>query len=152
MQNELVNRNKNINRGFRKLKIWNEAIILYSLIHGILKIQIEIPFKIKAQIEDACLSISSNIAEGYPRRSIKETLRFYEISLSSAAENYLQFFALFSAGQITQSMFDEVDSKLYELENKIIRMNQSLIEKISSESEWNTDYQTTNLSNNQAIK
>ncbi|MFH2031817.1 MAG: four helix bundle protein, partial [Bacteroidota bacterium] len=49
-----------------------------------------ISYKTKAQIEDSALSVSSNIAEGYARRSIKENIQFNNIALASLAENYSQ--------------------------------------------------------------
>jgi len=99
-----------------------------------------IPFKVKAQIEDAALSISSNIAEGYSRRTPNENLRFYEIALSSAAECYSQMFALVSSEQISKDDFDCFDTKIYELENKLISMNKSLIMNIRSGAEWKSEY------------
>jgi len=101
----------------------------------------DIPFKILAQVEDSALSISSNIAEGYSRRTLKEDLRFNEIALSSAAENCSQIHALTESEQISHSEFDLLDVKLYEVENKIIRMNQSLIKKMNSGEKWESDYQ-----------
>ena len=94
----------------------------------------------KAQIEDSALSISSNIAEGYSRRSIKETLRFYEIALASSAENYSQLFTLFNAEQILEDDFNDYDAKLYEFENGLVKMNKSLINRMNSVQEWNIDY------------
>lgn len=32
MDEELLNRNKNINRGFRKLEVWKEAVELYVFV------------------------------------------------------------------------------------------------------------------------
>lgn len=140
MEQEILNRNKNINRGFRKLEIWHLAIQLYKLVYAILLEQKSIPFKVKAQIEDSAISISSNIAEGYSRRTLKENLRFYEISLASAAENYSQIYSLFVTGQINIDKFNEYDNLLYELENKILAMNRNLIEKIKSGYDWKIDY------------
>jgi len=71
---------------------------------------------VKAQIEDSALSVSSNIAEGYSRRSIKETLRFYEIALASSAENYSQIFTLFNAEQIIEDNFYDYDANYMDLE------------------------------------
>lgn len=140
MDENLLNRNRNINRGFRKLDIWKLAIEIYKFVHNNIDKKNNLPFKVKAQVQDAALSISSNIAEGYARRTCKENLRFYEIALGSAAECYSQMFALFSTGQIQQTEFDEFDAKLYELENKLIAMNKSLIGKINSGAEWKTEY------------
>ena len=140
MDNDLLNRNRNINRGFRKLDIWKEAIEIYKLVRAILNKNPEIPFKVKAQIEDSALSMSSNIAEGYSRRSIKENLRLYEISLSSGAENFSQMFALCNAKQIGKEVFLTYDDKIYAWENKMINMNKSLISKMNSGAEWKSEY------------
>ena len=141
MDNDLLNRNRNINRGFRKLDIWKEAIEIYKLVRAILNKNPEIPFKVNAQIEDSALSMSSNIAEEYSRRSIKENLRFYEISLSSGAENFSQMFALCNAKQIGKEVFLTYDDKIYAWENKMINMNKSLISKMNSGAEWKSEYQ-----------
>ena len=114
---------------------------IYRQVHNVIKKNRDIPFKVKAQIEDSALSISSNIAEGYSRRSIKETLRFYEIVLASSAENYSQLFTLFNAEQILEDDFNDYDAKLYEFENGLVKMNKSLINRMNSVQEWNIDYE-----------
>ena len=141
MKIEFLERNRNINRGFRKFEIWKKSVEIYRQVHIVIKKNHDIPFKVKAQIEDSALSISSNIAEGYSRRSIKETLRFYEIALALSAENYSQLFTLFNAEQILEDDFNDYDSKVYEFENGLIKMNKSLISRINSGQEWNLDYE-----------
>ena len=131
---------KNINRGFRKLDIWKLSILYYRDIVRILSMKSEIPFKVRSQLYDSALSISSNVAEGYARRSIKENLRFYEIALSSSAENCSQLHALTNASQISIEDFELLDLKLYEIENKLIKMNQSLIDKLNKSKSWKDDY------------
>ncbi len=146
MKNEYLDKNKNINRGFRKLEIWKNSVEVYHLIHEYLMKNGNIPLKVKAQIEDSALSLSSNIAEGYSRRSLKETVRFYEYSLASSAENYSQMYTLFNAGQITENDFNEYDSKLYEFENGLIKLIRGLVARLKSGEEWRVDYitQSTN--------
>jgi len=53
-----------------------------------IKVDNSIPFNVKVQVEDSILSVSSNIAEGYSRRSIKENINFVNIALASLSENY----------------------------------------------------------------
>ena len=138
---EILERNKNINRGFRKLEIWQKSAVLYKLVVEIIDKNKKIPFKTIAQVEDSAFSIASNIAEGYSRRSAKETLRHYEISLGSAAENYSQMYSLLSVGRVNQEDFDKYDTLHYEVENKIITMNKSLITIINNNNiEWKMDY------------
>ena len=57
---------KNINRGFKKLRVWQDAIDLYVLAY---KIFSKFPFelnKVAANSIDAAHSISRNISEGQP--------------------------------------------------------------------------------------
>lgn len=49
-------------------------------------------------------------------------------------------FALQSTGQLSRDDFIIYDENMYELENKLISMNKSLINKISSNSKWKKDY------------
>ena len=120
MNKEIINRNKNINRGFRKLEVWKESIELFVFTKKRLNDLKTVSFKIKAQVEDSIFSVSSNIAEGYARRYLKENIQFNNIALSSLAENYSQIFGLFSSGDIDREWFDEYDAKHYSLENKLI--------------------------------
>ena len=140
---DFTHRNKNIIRGFRKLEIWKIAIQVYREIHSLLRGKKNIPFKVIAQIEDAALSMSRNIAEGYARRTLKENIRFYEIAAASSAEVYSQLYALNQTGQISDEEFKALDERLYEFENKMIAMNKRLIEKLNDGSDWEDDYQGT---------
>ena len=138
MDEELINRNRNINRGYRKLEVWMEAKELYVFVKSKIRDLSSVPFKIKAQIEDSALSCPSNIAEGYSRRSLKEYIQYVNIALASLAENYTQIFALFSAGDIDREWFDEYDKKHYSLENKLIKMNKTMLTK-TDKNEWKND-------------
>ena len=139
MDEELLNRNKNINRGFRKLEVWKEAIDLFAFVKEKITENKSISFKVKAQIEDSILSCSSNIAEGYGRRYLKENIQHINIALASLCENYSQIFALQNIGVIDKNWFDDYDNKLYSLENKLIQFNRSMIQRIDKEV-WNSDY------------
>ena len=68
MGDEVLERNKNLNRGFRKLRVWRKAVELYVFEKKVLGQIKGISFKIKDQILDLAFSISSNTAEGYCRR------------------------------------------------------------------------------------
>ena len=137
---ELLNRNKNINRGYRKLVVWQEAIELFAVVKKKLKILKTISFKLNAQIEDSIFSVHSNIAEGYCRRHLKENIQFNSIALASLGENYSQIFALLNSEDINKEWFDKYDTLYYSLENKLINLNKSLLNKTDS-NEWNKDYE-----------
>ncbi len=135
-----LNRNKNINRGYRNLDVWKEAINLFSLVRKRIKEIDSLSFKVKSQIEDSILSVSSNIAEGYCRRFLKENIQYNSIALGSLGENYSQIFALFSSVEIAEEWFIIYDDLHYSLENKLISLNKSLIQKLAKNEEWKNDY------------
>jgi len=137
---ELLNRNKNINRGFRKLDVWMESIELYVFVKEKIRILNDVPFKIKAQVEDSIFSCSSNIAEGYGRRYLKESIQFNNIALASLAENYSQVYALLLGNDIQKEWFEEYDSKHYKLENKLINYNKAQIKQLKEKTDWRNDY------------
>jgi four helix bundle protein len=140
MEEDILNRNKNINRGFRKLDVWNEVIELYVFVKLEILINQDITFKVKAQIEDSVFSVHSNIAEGYGRRYLKENIQFNSIALASLAENYSQVFALFRVHLIDKEFFDNYDNQHYSLENKLINYNKSQVEQLKGKADWHNDY------------
>jgi four helix bundle protein len=140
-----LERNKNINRGYRKLEVWKEAVELYSFVKKKIKTLKDLTFKVKAQIEDSAMSVSSNIAEGYCRRHLKENIQFNTIALASLGENYAQIFNLFNAEELDEEWFDEYDKIHYSLENKLIKLNKTSIENLMNSYDWKNDYQVREL-------
>ncbi|BDQ01813.1 MAG: four helix bundle protein [Ignavibacterium sp.] len=137
---KFIELNKNINRGYRKLEVWQEAVVLFAFVKKKINTLSELSFKLKSQIEDSAMSVSSNIAEGYCRRFLKENIQFNTIALSSLGENYSQIFNLFNAGEIDEEWFREYDKIHYSLENKLIKLNKSCIEKLKESYDWKNDY------------
>ena len=140
-----INKHKNINRGYRKLGVWIDAIDFYVFVSKKVRNLKDVPFKIKAQAEDSAYSVHSNISEGYCRRFIKENIQYINIALSSLGENYSQIFALLNNSDIDETWFQEFDKKHFELENKLIRYMQSLIRQLNEETDWRTDYQIRDI-------
>lgn len=140
MGDDLINRNKNINRGFRKLDVCKEAIDFFVLVKKKIDTTSNISFKIKAQVEGSAFSTHSNIAEGYGRRHLKESIQFNSITLASLAENNSQNFALQKADIIGYEWFDIYDSTHYSLENKLINYNKSKVKQLQEKSNWQNDY------------
>jgi four helix bundle protein len=137
---ELLQHNKNINRGYIELEVWKEAVELFHFVREKLKTLNNLSFKVKAQIEDSIFSVHSNIAEGYCRRSIKENIQYLAISLASLGENYSQIFSLTNSDDIEIDWFKEYDKKHYSLENKLIKLNQTYISKMKAKEDWKNDY------------
>jgi four helix bundle protein len=140
-----LEKNKNINRGYRKLEVWNEAVELYAFVKKKITELKDLSYKTKAQIEDSAMSVSSNIAEGYCRRYLKENIQFNTIALASLGENYSQIFSLFNAEEIEEDWFKDYDMMHYSLENKLIKLNKTSIENLKTNYDWKNDYQVREL-------
>lgn len=126
---------RNINRGYMKLDVWQKAIELNKLVAKTVYSEPRIDFKLRSQIVDSSLSVASNIAEGYSRRSIKEYIQFLYIALASMSETLTRSVGLREIGFITEKQFQEIDSLHYEIENKLIRLIESL-EKKKNNGTW----------------
>ena len=78
---------RNKNRGYQKLRVWNDAIEFYCLTYSVF---CKLPYELKKTGSHAIASSDSvhrNIAEGCCRRSIREYLNFLNIALSSPGES-----------------------------------------------------------------
>ena len=120
-----------------KLNVWQKAIQLYKLIHKIIYVKNKIDYKIRSQIDDSSQSISSNIAEGYSRKSINEYIQYLYISLGSLSETLTRAIGLNETNQITLEQFKQIDILHYEVENKLLNLIESL-EKNRSKGDWIT--------------
>ena len=123
---------KNINRGFKKLRVWQDSVSLYILA---CEIFLKFPYGIRktaSQAIDAAHSINRNIAEGYCRRSIKEYLNHLNIALGSCGEFYSCYESFRQAGQITDNQYEELDKIHYKVENSLISLIKSLQRKLKN--------------------
>jgi four helix bundle protein len=140
MEDEVLERNKNLNRGFRKLEVWREAVDLSAFEKKFLDSVKHISFKIKDQVLDSVFSISSNVAEGYCRKSIKEYIQFVNVALGSCGENYSQMYALLESGEISRAVFDGFDERHHRIENKLMNLAKALSKKMKTGQDWDSDY------------
>jgi len=126
---------RNLNRGYMKLLVWNDAISLFKLTYNLVDKASNVDYKLKTQIIGAAQSISSNIAEGYGRRSINEYLYFLNIALGSSAELLTRIIGLKEIDLIIETDYENFDSKHYEVENKLLALIKSLQKKKQSK-DW----------------
>jgi len=130
---------KNINRGFKKLHVWQDAVSLY---HLSCRIFLTFPYGLKRVAEnaiDAAHSISRNIAEGNCRRSLKEYLNHLNIALGSCGEFHSCYESFRQAGQINDLQFEELDSLHFKVENALINLIKSL-QKKQKEGNWEESF------------
>ena len=117
---------RNLNRGYMKLEVWNDAIELFAIVERILKDIPGLDLRLKGQILDAAQSVSSNISEGYGRKSINEYLHFLNVSLGSMAELMTRMVGLKITGRFADPTFDRFDECHYKTENKLLALVKSL--------------------------
>jgi len=130
---------KNVNRGFKKLLVWQDAVSLYVLAFKIFgKFPYELK-KIAANSIDAAHSISRNIAEGYCRRSLKEYLNHLNIALGSCGEFHSCYESCVRADQITQEEYEQLDKLHYRVENQLLKLIESLQQK-QKDGEWKESF------------
>jgi four helix bundle protein len=132
---------KNINRGFKKLRVWQDAVSLYILACEIFA---KFPFELKRVASngiDAAHSISRNISEGYCRRSLKEYLNHLNIALGSCGEFHSCYESFKQAGQITDDEYERLDQLHYKVENALLKLIKSL-QKKQKEKDWEVTIQS----------
>jgi len=129
------------NRGYKKLRVWNDAIDYYAMTYKIFK---KFPYELKRVASQAIASSDSvhrNIAEGYCRRSIHEYLNFLNFALGSLGESVSGIHAYRKTQQISENDFQKLDALAYKLENELLRLVESLEVK-RERKEW-TDHLMT---------
>ena len=130
---------KNLNRGFKNLRVWQDAISLYVLTYEILS---GFPYdlkKIAANAIDASHSISRNIAEGYCRRGLKEYLNYLNIALGSCGEFHSCCVRFLKAKQISEEKFEKLDQLHFKVENQLIQLIKSLQRK-QVDGKWSDNF------------
>ncbi|MGD8989125.1 MAG: four helix bundle protein, partial [Syntrophobacterales bacterium] len=126
---------KNKNRGYQKLRVWNDAIEYYMLTCDVFR---DFPYELKRVASQAIASSDSihrNISEGYCRRSIREYLHFLNIALGSLGESVSGLQAYLKSKQITEEEFETLDRLAYKLENGLLKLVESLEQK-RERGEW----------------
>ncbi|MCX6251659.1 MAG: four helix bundle protein [Bacteroidetes bacterium] len=86
-------------RSFEELDVWKRSCKLAVEIYLTLKACKE--FSLRDQMNKAAVSISSNIAEGAERNSVKEFIRFLHIAKGSSAELRTQLYIAEKIGILT---------------------------------------------------
>ena len=130
---------KNINRSYKKLKVWQGAISLYVLAY---KIFSKFPFELKKVASnsiDAAHSISRNISEGYCRRSLKEYLNHLNIALGSCGEFHSCYESFKQANQITDDEYEQFEQLHYKVENALLKLIESLQRK-QIDNKWDDNF------------
>lgn len=114
---------------FKELEVWKRAI---ELVRAVYEASGQLPrselYGLTSQLKRSAVSVPSNIAEGYKRKSTAEYIQFLSIAEASAAELETQVV-------IASQLFNEVDfTKVQSLLEETQKMLFSLIRKLSPKS------------------
>lgn len=112
---------------YKDLLVWQKAILFVTQIYKVVKVfpQEEL-YGLTSQLKRSAVSIPSNIAEGYGRKSTKDYIRFLQIAMGSIFEIQTQLEISKNLEFVSESSFKE----LYENSREIERMLSSLISKL----------------------
>jgi four helix bundle protein len=109
---------------FEDLEIWKESMEICQEVYAALKECRDFGFR--DQIQRASVSVPSNIAEGYERKSKKETSHFLYIAKASCGELRTQLYLAISFGYIANEKGSTLIERCIALSIKIYNYTQSL--------------------------
>ena len=99
-------------KSFTDLNAWKES---HSLVISIYQVTKSFPreelFGLTSQMRRSAISITSNIAEGFSRRSNKEKAQFYFVSLASLTELQSQMLVARDVGFLDHKKTDKLAEK-----------------------------------------
>jgi four helix bundle protein len=115
---------------FEDLDCWKEAKLLVQLVYSAVnKVdRFRKDYGLKDQVVRSAVSVMSNIAEGFTRKSNKEFIQFLYISKSSSAEVQSIFYVALDQQYITKDIFE----KIYNQADKVSRMNSNFIKYLKN--------------------
>lgn len=94
---------------FEDLEVWQKARDIVNAVY-----QASSPaafskdYALRNQIRRAVISVPSNIAEGFSRRSNKEFIQYLFVAKGSAAEAQSQLYTALDQGYISRETFDSI--------------------------------------------
>ena len=98
---------------FENLTVWKESVNLSILIYKITKqFPKEELYGLTSQIRRAVVSVSSNIAEGSSKSSLKDQTRFSEIAYGSLMEVLNQIILAYKLQLIDYKNYEETRSQI----------------------------------------
>ena len=120
---------------YRKLLVYQHAMMLLEDVYHLTK---KFPSSelhgLTNQIQRAAVSIPSNIAEGMGRFSIKDRIRFIDISNGSLMEVMCQLEIAHKLGYISAEELQSQDTKIATIAKMILGLRKNLEEKINNNS------------------
>ena len=120
-------------RSYKDLQVWQKA---YQLCLEVYKATGEFPkhelYGITAQLRRAAVSIPSNIAEGYGRKTTKEYIQFLYIAYGSSCELETQILLSGDLGYLSPEVLKKLQDGIAEVERMLKALINSLEKKPSA--------------------
>ena len=118
-------------KNYKELYVWQKAYQLCLKIYGIArKFPSDERFGLTSQIKRSAVSIPSNIAEGYGRKTTADYMRMLYISYSSVCELETQVRLAGDLNFIERGELDTIKNNIVEIE----RMLKGLIKSLENKS------------------
>lgn len=123
-----------ITYSFEKLNVWQEAkklvVDVYQLLDSFPKFE---KYALCDQIRRAVVSVPSNIAEGSGRKSLKEQIRFLEISYGSLMETFNQLLIAIDLTYITEESVEAIKPRIDAVAKMINGLSNAYSDKLGKQ-------------------
>ena len=114
-------------KNYRDLIVWQKSMDLVTKTYNLIKtLPKEELYALSSQMRKAAISIPSNIAEGYGRRSTKEYINFLHIARGSNAELQTQLLICVNLGYLQEKDITTV----FKLSEEVSKIINTIISKI----------------------
>ena len=115
---------------FEDIVVWQKSRELVNIVYQVTVENegFKRDFDLKSQIRRAAISVMSNIAEGFARRSDKAFASFLHIAHGSVAEVQSQIYIALDLNYINKAGFD----KIYSMSDEISRQSQAFIKYLNN--------------------
>jgi four helix bundle protein len=118
---------------FEKLNVWQESKRLVVEVYHLLdSFPLFEKYALCDQIRRAVVSVPSNIAEGSGRKSLKEQIRFLEISYGSLMETYNQLIIAVELMYVSKESVEAIKPLIDAVAKMINGLSKSYSEKLES--------------------
>jgi four helix bundle protein len=118
---------------FEKLEVWQQSRELVREIYTILKSFPENEkYGLVAQIKRAAVSVSSNIAEGATRTSLKDQAHFYQMAFSSLMEVLNQLILSVDLGFLPLKQYDRLRPQIEKIGNQLNALRNAQLKKLQA--------------------
>ncbi len=112
---------------FRDLLVWQKAMALVTEVYQVSRLfPKEEIYGLSGQMRPCAVSIPSNLAEGYARRSRADYTRFVQIATGSLYELDTQLEIAMNLGYLSKVRFAEIHERTREIERMLSSLHQKL--------------------------